>query len=263
VNHSEHTYDWPVHLRGSVIVVTGAASGIGRATAAGLHARGAKVIAVDLDGAGLEQFGGLEDLTRLAVDVTDPDHAEQIVELALHTYGRVDAVVANAGIGYVGAFATMPPAQISALLDVNFRAPMLLARAALPPMIEAGHGALVFTSSIVGVLPQPTETAYCASKTALEAFAESLREEVRRQGITVSTIRPGVVRTAFHDKRNSPYGRRFPRPMPPEKIADIIAGMLERGTEHRTVPAWLDVATQAHRRLPWLYGPLARRFGGT
>ena len=256
-------YDCPVRLPGSVVVVTGAASGIGRATANGLLLRGARIVAVDTDAEGLHAFAGDGRVTAMTIDVADPDHADRIVQTTLEAHDRIDAVVANAGVGYVGEFATMPAAMISTLLDVNFRAPILLARAALPSMIDAGQGALVFTSSIVGVVPQPTESAYCASKTALEAFAESLREEVRPHGIAVSTIRPGVVRTAFHDHRNTPYGRRFPRPMEPEKIADIIAGMLERGTEHRTVPGWLDLAAQAHRRVPWLYGPLARRFGGT
>jgi short-subunit dehydrogenase len=106
----------------------------------------------------------------------------------------------------------------------------------------------------------PTEAAYGVSKTALESFADALREEVRAAGITVSTIRPGVVATAFHAARNEPYDRRFPRPVPPEKIAGVIVDVLETGAEHRTVPRWLDIAVRAHRASPRLYGMLARRF---
>jgi short-subunit dehydrogenase len=173
----------------------------------------------------------------------------------------VDAVVANAGIGYVGQFAEMPVDTISSLLHINLRAPMLLIRAVLPRLLEQGDGgAIVITTSIGGAIPVPTEAAYGVSKTALESFAEALREEVRPAGITVSTIRPGVVATAFHEKRNVPYDRSFPKPVPPERVATVIAEVLQSGAVHRTVPPWLDVAVRFHRTAPRLYNALARRF---
>jgi short-subunit dehydrogenase len=107
----------------------------------------------------------------------------------------------------------------------------------------------------------PTEAAYGVSKTALESFADALREELRPAGITVTTIRPGVVETAFHAARNEPYDRAFPRPVPPEKIAGVILEALQSGAEHRTVPRWLDIAVRAHHASPRLYNALARRFG--
>jgi short-subunit dehydrogenase len=245
----------------AVIIVTGAGHGIGRAIALSLFDHGALVTAVDRDSDALADLETRMDATTIAVDVTDPDYAHQVVKRTLADHGRIDAVIAVAGIGYAGAFATMPEPQIATLLDVNLRAPMLLARAALPPMLERGRGSLVFITSIAGTVPVPTEAAYCASKTALESFADSLREEVRAAGITVSTVRPGVVRTAFLEQRNLPYLRRWPRPIPPEQIAEVVLEVLASGAERRTEPRWLDLASQSRRWFPWAYRVLSRRFG--
>jgi NAD(P)-dependent dehydrogenase (short-subunit alcohol dehydrogenase family) len=252
-----------MNLRGAIVIVTGAASGIGRATALTLSTRGASVVAVDRDASALAVVVGLTGGPAVTTDVADPKHAEHVVSETLGHFGRLDAVVANAGIGYDGAFATMPVEAISDLLDINLRAPMLLARAALPVLLAAGRGgALVFTTSIAGAVPVPNEAAYGASKTALEAFADALREEVRPAGIAVSTVRPGVVRTKFHDGRNVPYARRFPRPIPPERVAEAIAGVLESGADRRTVPPWLGLAATARATVPWAYRAVARRVGG-
>jgi short-subunit dehydrogenase len=244
------------------VVVTGAGSGIGRATAIALAAAGATVVAVDRDAAALaavtERTGG----TAVEADVTTVDHAARVVAAALERHGRLDAVVANAGIGYVGSFADMPIEKIVALLDTNLRAPMLLIHAALPALrAHPRPASIVITSSIGGALPVADEAAYGVSKTALESFADALREELHGSQIVVSTIRPGVVATAFHDSRNEPYTRSFPRPVRPERVAAAILDMMRSGTERRTLPRWLNIAVRARSSFPWLYRTLARRFG--
>jgi short-subunit dehydrogenase len=250
-----------VDLGGATVVVTGASHGIGRATAYALAEQGATVVALGRDEA------SLDDVTRdvggsyLVVDVAKPDHVPQVVAHTLAEHGRIDAVVANAGIGHTGPFTSMPMARIHELLDVNLRAPMLLARAVVPSLVEQGSGALVFVTSIAGVVPVPHEAAYCSSKTALEAFADSLRAEVRGSGVAVSTVRPGVVRTAFHESRQLPYDRRWPRPLAAERIASAVVDVLQTGAEHRTEPRWLDVAAWLRSSSPWLYRSLSRRFG--
>jgi short-subunit dehydrogenase len=249
-------------LTGAVVVVTGAGSGIGQATAVMLAERGATVVAVDVNAEAIEKLTASTGGLAVAVDIADPGHGDAVVASALDRYGRIDAVVANAGVGYVGDFATMPPDTITTLVEVNFRGPMVLTRAALPGMLERGDGALVYTTSIAGGVPVPTEAAYCLSKAALENFADSLREEVRTSGIVVTTIRPGVVRTAFHDHRNKPYSRKIPRPVAPEKIAEAILDALEHDKTRRTVPGWIELAVTAQRRMPRLFEVMARRFGG-
>jgi short-subunit dehydrogenase len=251
-----------VQICDAVVVVTGAANGIGRATAIALAERGAHVVAVDRDGKALADLAARIGCQTIEVDVVDPAYATTVIEQTVARHGRVDAVVANVGVGYVGAFADMPVEVITSLLDINLRAPMLIARAALPGMRAQGtDGALVFTTSIAGVVPVPREAAYCASKTALVSFADSLREELRSTRIAVSTVCPGVVRTAFHATRNEPYNRRWPRPIEPAEVARVIVDVLETGAERRTVPPWLGLAGQARRSAPWLYRRLARRLG--
>lgn len=249
-------------IESAVVIVTGAASGIGRATALSLAAAGARVMAVDRDAAALEELVERTGGASMQVDVTEVTHGEQVVAATLETFGRLDAVVANAGIGYVGSFTDMPAAKIVALLDTNLRAPMLLIHAALPTLrSRPDPTSIVITSSIGGALPVADEAAYGVSKTALESFADALREELLATNIVVSTIRPGVVATAFHDTRNEPYERAVPRPVKPERIAATILAMMRNGTERRTVPRWLNIAVRARSTFPWLYRTLARRFG--
>jgi short-subunit dehydrogenase len=251
-----------VQVRDSVVVVTGAASGIGRATAITLADRGARVVVVDRDGDRLADVATRTGGLLIQIDVSDPAHAAKILDETVAHYGRIDSVVANAGLGYVGSFADMPTELISTLLDVNLRAPMLLIRAALPHLLaQATPAALVLTTSIGGAVPVPRESAYGVSKTALESFADALREELRGSNVTVSTVRPGVVKTAFHESRNEPYDRHFPRPVPAERIAGAIVDLITSGAERRTVPPWLEVAPLARRRAPWLFRPLWRWFG--
>jgi len=250
-----------VQLRDAVVIVTGAASGIGRATATALADHSAAVVAVDRDGDALAKLAADIGCLSVEVDVTDPSHGDTVVAQTFARHGRIDAVVANAGIGYVGNFAEMPPELITTLLDTNLRAPMLLIRAALPRMLDQGRGgAIVITTSIGAGVPVPTEATYGVSKTALESFATALRGEVRSAGIKVSTIQPGVVHTAFHDARNEPYDRRFPRPIPPERVAAVILDVLASGAERRTVPRWLEVAVRFNRTAPGLFAKLSRRF---
>lgn len=251
-----------MELANAVVIVTGAGSGIGRATAVELADRGAQIVAVDRDAASLESVIARTGGIAVQVDVTDMHHADEVVHATLEKFGRLDAVVANAGIGYVGSFADMPVDKIAALLDTNLRAPMLLIHAALPPLRALPRPAsIVITSSIGGALPVDDEAAYGVSKTALESFADALREELLSTQIVVSTIRPGVVATAFHHSRNEPYERSFPRPVKPERIAGAIVDMMRNGTERRTVPRWLNIAVRARSTFPWLYRTLARRFG--
>jgi short-subunit dehydrogenase len=251
-----------VQVPGSVVIVTGAASGIGRATVIALNRRGAIVVGVDRDADALAKLAGETGGLVVEVDIRDPGHAERVVAATLAEHGRIDAVVANAGAGYVGPFAQMPVELISTLLDLNLRGPMLLARAALPHMLaNQTPAALVLTTSIGGAVPVPKEAAYGVSKTALESFADAVREELRDTNISVSTVRPGVVKTAFHDNRNEPYDRTIPRPVVPEKIAAVIIELIETGRERRTVPGWLEIAPIARRRWPPVFRALWKRFG--
>jgi short-subunit dehydrogenase len=250
-----------MQLAGKVAVVTGAGHGIGRATARALAGRGATVVVAGLDDDALaalaHELGG----SWLGLDVRDPAHADHLVKHALDAHGRLDVVVANAGIGHAGDVADMTPERICDLVDINLRAPLLLTRAALAPMLAQRSGAVVLISSIAGGVLVPRESVYSATKAAIEAFAEPLREELRGSGVTVSTVAPGVVATRFFDDRGEPYERRFPRPVHPEVIAAAVVRAVEEGRRHTVVPRWLALAPRVRAIAPTLYRTLARRFG--
>ena len=249
-------------LDGSVAIVTGASGGIGLAIARALTERHAQVIAVDIAAEDLAKTAADIGADAFVADVREPKHAEDVVQHALDRYGRLDIVVANAGIGWAGLFSEMPVQRISDLVAVNVAAPMLLARAAVPPMTAARRGALVFISSIAGSLLVTDEAVYSATKAAVDGFAEPLRDELRRDNITVSTVVPAVVRTHFFDSRGEPYGRRFPRMIPPERIAAAVVDCIENGTRRRVVPRWILLPIRIRGIAPATFRAIARRFGG-
>jgi NAD(P)-dependent dehydrogenase (short-subunit alcohol dehydrogenase family) len=243
-----------VELAGRVVLVTGASGGIGAATCAALTRRGAVVVAAGRDETALAAVAAA---STVVADAADPAAAPALVATAVDRHGRLDAVVANAGIGWAGEFAGMDPARITELVDVNLRAPMLLARAALPVLRRPG--ALVFLTSIAGLVGVPGETVYSVTKAGLETFATLLREEL--DGITVSTVAPGAVDTAFFTNRGVPYDRSFPRPIPPGQVAEAVVEAIATGRQRRVEPRWLAVPARLSATVPKTYRALARRFG--
>jgi short-subunit dehydrogenase len=250
-----------VQLNGAVVIVTGAGRGIGRATAAAFAARGAIVVGAGLHADELSSLAHEIGGSYVECDVRDPAHADDLVKHAVQTHGRLDAVVANAGIGHAGDVADMTAERVCDLVDINTRAPMLLTRAALPTLLAQRSGAVVLVSSIAAGVLVPRESVYSATKAAVEAFAEPLREELRGSGVTVSTVAPGVVATRFFDDRGEAYTRRFPRPLDPSVIADAIVTAAETGRRHAVVPRWLAIAPRVRAVAPRAYRTLARRFG--
>ena len=246
-------------LTGSVVLVTGASRGIGRATAELLAERGATVVCTGRDEAALASLTRRIGGSHVAADLVEPDAAPRLIRHALDRHGRLDGVVANAGAGQVGTFAELPPADLGRLVDLNLRAPVLLARAAAP--VLPGGGAMVFVGSIAGAVGVPGETVYSACKAGLATFAELLGEELRERGITVSTVLPGVVDTDLLRGRAEPYARRFPPPMPPERVARAVLAALTGTRARRFEPRWLVIPARLSGALPGTYRRLARRFG--
>jgi len=249
-----------MRIDGAVAIVTGASGGIGRAIAQALAERHAQVIVLDVQADKLQKCAADLGADAFPADVRDPGHAEAVVRHALDRYGRIDIVVANAGIGHAGRVDAMNPERIRDLVAVNVTGPMLLARAALPSMLAARRGSLVFISSIAGSLLVKDEAVYSATKAAVDGFAEPLRDELHGSGVNVSTVVPAVVRTSFFDSRGEPYGRRFPRMIPPERIADGVVEVITRGKKRRVVPRWFLIPMRVRAMVPGLYREVSRRF---
>jgi short-subunit dehydrogenase len=189
-------------LAGSRAIVTGASSGIGRALAAELALEGVLVVAVARRA---DRLAVLADEIRspggavetVAADVTDPAGRQQAVEAAVRAYGGLDILVNNAGIGAFGRFEQADPERLRRVMEVNFFALVEMTRAALPELKRGTRPIVVNISSVLGHRAVPRSAEYCASKFAVRGFSESIRVELRRNGIDVLVVSPGLTRTDF------------------------------------------------------------------
>ncbi|MGW1159259.1 SDR family NAD(P)-dependent oxidoreductase [Streptomyces sp. NPDC002513] len=178
-----------------VVAVTGAGTGIGRATARAFAAEGAHVLAIGRRAEPLrETAAGHERITPLAADITAEGQPEGIVRTALEAHGRLDVLVNNAGIVHGGALGTLTPEMITPQIATNLIAPILLAQAALPSL-EASGGAIVNVSTSVGQRAWPGSSVYAATKTALELLTRSWAVELAPRGVRVVAVAPGAVDT--------------------------------------------------------------------
>jgi short-subunit dehydrogenase len=184
-----------MELSGRSALLTGATGGLGRAIAAALAARGAKLILSGRKAEALEALAAElpgEEHRVLPADLAEPGAAEKLAAEA----GEVDILIANAGLPGAGLLTDFTPEQTTRALRVNLEAPMLMARALFPPMIERGSGHLVFVSSLSGKVASPRTSIYNATKFGLRGFALGLRSDLGPQGIGVSLVSPGFVREA-------------------------------------------------------------------
>jgi len=252
-----------MRIQGAVVLVTGASSGIGRAAAQLFAARGATVLAHGRDKAALDELTGRIGGVSLVADLAEPGEAEALAARAVEAAGRVDVLVANAGTGYAGPFVTMAPERIGGLVATNLAAPVALTRALLPAMLERDAGALAYVTSIAGRTGVAGEAVYAATKAGLDAFAESLRLELRGRRVGVGVLVPGVVATSFFDRRGLPYGRTRPRPLAVAPVAAALVELVERDRAETYRPRWMRVPVAIRGAAPGLYRALAGRFGGS
>jgi short-subunit dehydrogenase len=250
-----------VDLTDAVVVVTGASAGIGRATALAFAARGARVVVSARRADRLDRL--VEEITNaggtaLAVrcDVTDPVEIEALARRVDEAFGRCDALINNAGIPGGGPFAQLSMEQIDRVVATNLLGVLRVTKAFLP-LLRAGERAhIVNVASLAGRYAVPGASVYSATKHGVVAFSEALSLELEPYGVLVTAVNPGLVATEgfpHHDARE----RRLGRVMPPERVAQVIVRIVERGTTpERSIPRWLG-AFQAVRVLtPRLY-----RFG--
>lgn len=177
---------------GKVAIVTGASSGIGRATAQKLVKSGYRVFGASRSP---KPAPGVESLI---LDVTGDAGVEACVSTVLREAGAIDVLVNNAGVAMIGAIEDSSIDQAQAMFDVNLFGAMRMSRAVLPHMRARRSGRIVNISSVGGLLPGPYSGLYASSKFALEGYSEALDHEVRRMGIRVSLIEPGFIASDIH-----------------------------------------------------------------
>jgi short-subunit dehydrogenase len=220
-----------MELAGKTIWVTGASSGIGRALALALAGEGARLILSGRDVAALADVSAACPASVvIAFDATDLDVLPGIVARAEAVSGQIDLLVNNAGVAQRSFVAGTDMAVYRALMEVNFFAPVRLTQLVLPAMRARGGGHIAAVASLSGKFGNPSASGYCSAKHAVIGFFDSLRSEVAHQGIAVTTIVPGFVRTAISvralDGKGSPINGTQPdRGITAEEAAaTIIAG---------------------------------------
>ena len=186
-------------LTGWVAAITGTSAGIGQATARALVAEGMKVVG------GARRADRLEDLSNelgdafvpVEMDVRSAADGGKLVQAAIETFGKLDVLVPNAGIGVYGGIMDQTDEQVAAMIDTNVTGTVWPIRAAVPGMVAAGGGDIVIVASVAGIRGAGDEAVYAATKFAQVGLAGALDRELREKGVRVSVIAPGGVATEF------------------------------------------------------------------
>jgi NADP-dependent 3-hydroxy acid dehydrogenase YdfG len=187
-------------FRDKVALITGASTGIGRATALALAREGACVAIAARREAGLQELAGVigrENVLALRTDVTQRDQVEAMVEQVLAKWGRVDILISNAGEYIRSPIVDLEPADLQRSLDVNYFGGVYCIKAVLPHMIAQKRGHIVAVTSMDGKIGLPQDGPYVSAKFAMTGFLEVLRQEVSDHGIAVTNVLPGRVDTGM------------------------------------------------------------------
>jgi NAD(P)-dependent dehydrogenase (short-subunit alcohol dehydrogenase family) len=259
-----------MNLAGKTAVVTGAASGIGRAISRSLARRGCHLALADVNEAGLAETADLaagagRRITCHRLDVADRQAVAAFPDVVTSVHPGVDILVNNAGVALGGTFDQVAEADFEWLIDINFWGVVRMTRAFLPLLRASDRAQLVNISSLFGLIAPPGQTAYCAAKFAVRGFSESLRHELEGTSIGVTTVHPGGVATSI--AKNARHAeaqteadlaeahRRYERllRMPPEEAGEIIVKAIEQRRPRIIVGSDARNASIVERLFPVTY----------
>jgi NAD(P)-dependent dehydrogenase (short-subunit alcohol dehydrogenase family) len=236
-------------LRDRVVLITGASSGIGRATALRLAARNCRLgLAARNEAALAEVEGAVRErggqALVLPTDVTEADQCRRAVEATAERFGGLDVLLCSAGLSLRGYFAGSNLDALERVVRVNFLGTLYVTHFAVPH-VKRSRGSLVALSSLTGLRGVPSYAVYGASKFAVRGLYESLRLELRRDGVHVGVVYPGFVDTPLRDNVLGPDGRPWPEPPDPpfriwpvEKCVDRILTLIEKRRGEALLPAF-------------------------
>ncbi|MCC6849879.1 MAG: SDR family oxidoreductase [Deltaproteobacteria bacterium] len=260
--------------RDAVVLMTGGGSGIGRALATALAARGALVVATDRhEESAVETAGAIASrggrAEARALDVRDADAVAALVDDVFTRHGRLDYLFNNAGIGVGGEVLDCSLADWRYTVEVNLMGVVHGIQAAYPRMARQGFGHIVSTASIAGLMPAPITTAYAATKHAVVGLTRSLRIEAAPRGVRVSALCPGVIRTPILSggrygavRLRVPMERQLAtwerlRPMDPARFAERALDQVAANRERIIVPSWWKLVWWLDLLVPSLGSRLA------
>jgi squalene synthase HpnC len=239
--------------RGDVVVVTGASRGLGRAVSIAAADRGADVALLARSTTDLEAVALLTGGLPVPCDVGDPVAVRAAIDAIVERFGRVDVLIANAGVGAYGPFTAVTDEALESIVRTNVLGVMHAIRAAVAPMEAAGQGRIVLVGSIAGRIGVPLEAAYSATKHAVDGLGRALAAELAPQRITVTVVNLGPIDTGFAEAAGHAYARRRPRPMPAERAAAAVLAAADRGAVEAVVPRWLRMSVITDALAPSLY----------
>jgi NADP-dependent 3-hydroxy acid dehydrogenase YdfG len=247
-----------LRLEGRTALLTGATGGIGEAIARALHGKGASVILSGRRADVLERLR--DDLGDRAeaepADLTDRPDVERLAKRA----AQVDVLVSNAGLPASGRLEEFAPDQVDRALDVNLRAPLQLARPAIPAMIGRGSGAMVFVCSLSGRAATPGSALYSATKFGLRGMAAGVRADLAPHGIGVTTVFPGFIREAGMFAEAEVDLPRGVGTSTPAEVAGAVVRGIEQGKDELTVaPVGMRVLTRFSEWAPVVSGRIQQR----
>ena len=223
-----------------VVTIVGASSGIGRETALRFAKQGAKVVVSARNELGLKtlveeihQAGG--DAVAIPADVADYEQVKAIADYTIERYGRLDTWVHNAANGILAPFAEIAPEEFKRVIDVTLMGQVYGAMAALPYLKQEGQGALIHISSMEGRRSMPLQSPYSTAKHGLEGFLDSLRLELKHEGvpISVTSIKPAVINTPYYNHVQTKLGVK-PTGLPPYYAPSLVADAILYVAEHST-----------------------------
>ena len=265
-----------MNLAGRIAVVTGAASGIGRAIAVSLAARRCHVALADIDEAGLAQTGGILEgrgvnVSLHPLDVADPSAVAVLPVEVAQRHAKVDLLFNNAGVAVGGSFDEVSEADFQWLFNINFWGVVHMTRAFLPLLRQSDEARIVTISSLFGLISPPGQTAYSASKFAVRGFSNALRYELEGSTVALTVVHPGGVATSIAKNARKPRDmpaahidqglariERLLR-MPPERAAEIIVRGVAKDRARILVGIDAKVGSLIERLMPVAYWRLLGR----
>jgi len=242
------------------VFITGASSGIGKATATLFHSKGWKVIATMRNPAAETELNKLENVIVLQCDVTDTDSIKNSINTGIQTFGNIDILVNNAGYYTIGPFETTTDEQIRRQIDTNLVGLISVTKEIIPHFRKQLSGTIINISSVAGKVTFPLQTLYHATKWGVEGFSESLQYELKQFNIKVKIIEPGATKTDFFgrsmtvtkDDNLKVYDSYY------QKVMNILMKNVEKGSNPEEIAQTIyNAATDNNSRLKYLTGKLS------